>query len=50
MKRLRNKPVNMFEGEEDFLCIVQAEKESLLTVSIEVQALPGLSLVHGALC
>ena len=42
MKRLRQKPVEKFEGREDFLCILQAEKENLITVKIEVPFL----LVH----
>ncbi|BDA45673.1 Transcription elongation factor SPT6 [Coccomyxa sp. Obi] len=36
VKRLRRKPVNEFDGDDDFLRILQAEKENLITVKIEV--------------
>ncbi|CAL8470742.1 g10284 [Coccomyxa elongata] len=36
VKRLRNKPVEAFDGDDDFLRILQAEKEKFITVKIEL--------------
>lgn len=36
VKRLRWKPAHMFEGDDSWLRVAQAEKEGLITVRIEV--------------
>ena len=36
VKRLRDKPAHLFEGDDSWLRVAQAEKEGLITVRIEV--------------
>lgn len=49
VKRLRAKPVEEFDGKEDFLRILQAEKENLLKVNIEVVSLLHTPVTHAKL-